>query len=106
MNEDIVVPIAFFISVVVVVIVVPIVRALVRRSERQAIPAGLTPELAARLDRIEAMVETVAVEVERLFEGQRFTTRLLSEGAGQAMMRSSRAAAPAAMEINETVTNA
>jgi hypothetical protein len=26
------------------------------------------------------MVETVAVEVERLSEGQRFTTRLLSEG--------------------------
>jgi hypothetical protein len=36
-------------------------------------------EIAARLDRIERAVESIAVEIERVSEGQRFTTRLLSE---------------------------
>ncbi len=94
MNEDIAVPIAFFISVVVIVIVVPIVRAVIRRSERQESSVGLTPALESRLDRIEAMIETVAVEVERLAEGQRFTTRLLAEGAIQPVAPRAREAAP------------
>jgi len=38
------------------------------------------PSLAeARLARIEQAVEAIALEVERISEGQRFTTRLLSE---------------------------
>jgi hypothetical protein len=48
------------------------------------------------------MIETVAVEVERLAEGQRFTTRLLSEGAIQPVVQRAREAAPmgaAATEI-------
>ena len=101
MNEDIAVPVAFFISVVVIVIVLPIVRATVRRWDRQVTPAGLTPELDARLDRIESIVETIAVEVERLSEGQRFTTRLLSEGAAQPAIQPVRAAENAARAIKE-----
>jgi len=38
-------------------------------------------EMTHRLSRMEAAIETVAVEVERISEGQRFTTRLLSERA-------------------------
>ena len=38
-------------------------------------------ELAAHMARIENAIESVAVEVERISEGQRFTSRLLSEGA-------------------------
>lgn len=101
MNEDIVVPVAFFISVIVIVIVVPIVRATVRRWDRQGTSTGLTPELSTRLDRIESMVETIAVEVERLSEGQRFTTRLLSEGAAHSAMQPVRAAENAARATNE-----
>jgi hypothetical protein len=41
--------------------------------------AGSDPELAARLARVEQIVEATAVEIERISEGQRFTTRLLSE---------------------------
>lgn len=38
-----------------------------------------------RLDRLEQAVETIAVEMERVSEGQRFVTRILTEGkAGQA----------------------
>lgn len=36
-----------------------------------------------RLERIEQAVDAIAVEVERLAEGQRFATRLLSEGAAR-----------------------
>ena len=41
------------------------------------LPAGID----RRLERIEQAVDAIAVEVERLAEGQRFATRLLSEGA-------------------------
>jgi hypothetical protein len=35
-----------------------------------------------RLERIEQAVDSIALEVERVSEGQRFTTRLLSERTG------------------------
>jgi hypothetical protein len=105
MDEDIVVPIAFFVTVIVIAIVVPIVRATVRQWDRKPQQAGLTPELEARLDRLEAMVETISVEVERMAEGQRFTTRLLAEGAAQPVVPQMRSAAPAQASNNE-VTHA
>jgi hypothetical protein len=37
------------------------------------------PELVARIARIEQIVEATAFEIERISEGQRFTTKLLSE---------------------------
>jgi hypothetical protein len=40
-----------------------------------AVPADVTD----RLERIERAVEAVAIEVERISEGQRFTTKLLSD---------------------------
>jgi hypothetical protein len=36
-------------------------------------------DLAQRLDRIESAIDTVAIEVERLGEGQRFTVKLLRD---------------------------
>jgi hypothetical protein len=46
-----------------------------------AAPAVLPSDLAQRMARMEAGIESVAVEVERISEGQRFTTRLLSDRA-------------------------
>lgn len=46
---------------------------------RGASSAGLPADLAQRLSRMEVGIESVAVEVERISEGQRFTTRLLSD---------------------------
>lgn len=40
-------------------------------------------EANARLSRLEHAVDAIAVEVERISEGQRFTTRLLSDQARQ-----------------------
>lgn len=44
-------------------------------------PAQLSTDLTQRLARMENGIESVAVEVERISEGQRFTTRLLSDRA-------------------------
>jgi hypothetical protein len=49
------------------------------RAQKEVLRAGSDPELAARLARVEQIVEATAVEIERISEGQRFTTRLLSE---------------------------
>jgi hypothetical protein len=46
--------------------------------------AGLSSDTEQRIARIEQAVDSIAVEVERISEGQRFTTRLLSERAAPA----------------------
>lgn len=49
--------------------------------------AALPADLTQRLQRMEAGIESVAVEVERISEGQRFTTRLLSDRAVEEVRR-------------------
>ena len=50
------------------------------RGQRDALVTGNNPELLARIARVEQIVESTAIEIERISEGQRFTTKLLSEG--------------------------
>jgi len=66
-----------------VAILYPIMRAIGRRLEGRAAPADplLAKASAERLERIEQAVEAMAIEIERISEGQRFTARLLSERA-------------------------
>jgi hypothetical protein len=59
----------------------PLARAYARRIEAKPAPA-VSPEVAARLERMEQAIDTIAVEVERISEGQRFTTKLLAERTG------------------------
>lgn len=81
--EVVVIARSFFTMIVVIALGIPIIRALTRRFvERPPIVPGLPPEVGARLERIEQAVDAVAIEVERISENQRFTTRLLSEGRG------------------------
>jgi hypothetical protein len=54
-------------------------RAFLKRSNRAAAPPAIFNETAQRLERVEAAVETIALEIERISEGQRFVTKLLSE---------------------------
>ena len=49
------------------------------RGQRDILTAARDPELLARISRVEQIVEATAIEIERISEGQRFTTRLLSE---------------------------
>jgi hypothetical protein len=79
MNEDIVIPIAGMIMVVVIVIGFPLTRAWVKRWEHDGLRPRSEPESAARLERIEQAIDAMAVEVERISEGQRFVSRLMSE---------------------------
>jgi hypothetical protein len=59
-------------------------RLLWRRALHPAKPLPPSPELAGRLDRMEQGIEVIALEVERISEGQRFVTRLLSDSAARA----------------------
>ena len=49
------------------------------KGQRESLTASRDPELVARLTRVEQIVESTAIEIERISEGQRFTTKLLSE---------------------------
>ena len=71
----------------------PLVRAWVRRLERTpTAPAlGADSEVLARLAAIESAVEAIAVEVERVSENQRFTTKLLAGREGVALPAASAA---------------
>lgn len=66
---------------VAVVAVVWIVMHYRRNRAQGADPAAR--EMAARMARIENAIESVAEEVERISEGQRFAARMLSEGAAE-----------------------
>lgn len=79
MNEDIVVPIAGMFMIVALALGVPFVRGIVRRWEREAEVPKVPADVTGRLERIEQAIEAVAVEVERISEGQRFTTKLLAD---------------------------
>lgn len=81
MNEDIVVPIAGMFMIVALALGVPFVRGIVRRWEREAVVPKVPADVSGRLERIEQAIEAVAVEVERISEGQRFTTKLLADRA-------------------------
>ncbi|HEX9084634.1 MAG TPA: hypothetical protein VF836_07830 [Gemmatimonadaceae bacterium] len=55
-------------------------RAAMKRANRPGPPAAAFTETAQRLERLEASVDAIAIEIERISEGQRFVTKLLSEG--------------------------
>ncbi|HEX5075713.1 MAG TPA: hypothetical protein VFW03_21055 [Gemmatimonadaceae bacterium] len=76
----VIISVAFFIMCAVIAIGVPLVRAFTRRMDkRNAAVAGPDAETRDRLERIEQAVDAIAVEVERISEGQRFTTKVISE---------------------------
>lgn len=68
--------------VMVVRIASPLVKTLARWMEKKISGEPVAPDVTARLLAIEQAVESVAVEVERISEGQRFTTRILADRAG------------------------
>jgi len=72
--------IAFFLMVAAIIIGLPIARAFARRMDRKGGgPAQIPREVTEQLTQINQAVDAIALEVERISEGQRFTTRLLSE---------------------------
>jgi hypothetical protein len=71
---------AFFFTVAAIIIGLPIARAFARRMDRKSGGTAQIPsEVSAQLAHLSQAIDAIAVEIERISEGQRFTTRLLSE---------------------------
>jgi hypothetical protein len=71
--------IAFFVTIAIIIIGLPIARAIARRMDRRPGPAQIPSDVSSQLNQLTQAVDAIALEVERISEGQRFTTRLLSE---------------------------
>jgi hypothetical protein len=71
--------VAFFVTCAIILIGYPIARAIARRIDRRTETMTTPPDVNARLERIEQAVDTIAIEMERVSEGQRFTSRILGE---------------------------
>ena len=72
----------FMVPPLLAIVFFPMAIAHARRIWKKATghaPASIPSDLSDRLSRLEAMGETTALEVERIVEGQRFVTRLLTE---------------------------
>lgn len=70
----------FFVCMAAAIILTPLMRAFGRIIERRAAPPQrLSPDIEQQLTRMEQAIETVALEVERVSEGQRYATKLLTE---------------------------
>jgi hypothetical protein len=79
MGPEVIVPISGMMMILGIVLGVPLVRSYTRRVDSKPRDALPSAEMITRLDRIEQAIEAMATEVERVAEGQRFTTKLLSE---------------------------
>jgi hypothetical protein len=67
-------------AIVITVLGLPLVRVFARRLDRRdAVSAPALAKIEERLGRLEAGVDSIAVEIERISEGQRFTTKLLAD---------------------------
>lgn len=70
-----------------------VARMLWKRSNRPMVPPAFT-ETAQRIERLEQSIDAIAIEIERVTEGQRFVTRLLSEGERASALASGKRADP------------
>ena len=91
MGPEIVVPLGAFATAIVMGIGIPLVRAYTRKMDAEGRNPRIPTDVSDRLERMEQAIEAVAIEVERISEGQRFTTKLLSEGRDARQIQSSSA---------------
>jgi hypothetical protein len=89
-------------------LMIPIAIALARRiwvrSSPRVQPVTIDLESSPRLQRLEDAIESIAIEVERIGEAQRFATKLLTERSEPAMNRAVPAPAPIARKVPGTIT--
>lgn len=67
------------------VVLFPLTIAYARRIWRRGAPSALPQEIYDRFTRVEQSLDTIAIEVERVGEGQRFLTRMQSQQAERAL---------------------
>ena len=68
-----------FVTAIIFAIGIPLAKAYSRKIDAEAKNPRIPSDVTNRLERIERAIDAMAVEVERISEGQRFTTKLLSE---------------------------
>jgi hypothetical protein len=77
---------AFVAGIVAMGCITGIIITILRRRGKQQLGSpevtGMLRDLSDRLQQLDGSVETIAVEIERISEAQRFTTRVLTERAG------------------------
>jgi hypothetical protein len=73
------IPIVLFVMMGFTAVLYPVARAFGRKIDRESLQPKVPQELQQRLERMEQAIDSIAVEVERISEGQRFTTKLLSD---------------------------
>ena len=78
-GPEILVPLGGMMMIVALALGFPMIRLLHKRLDAQAAVPPASTDTTARLERIEHAIDAMSVEVERIAEGQRFTTKLLSE---------------------------
>ena len=81
MDRHLIIPLAGMLMIVTMSLGFPLVRAWTKRWEREGTAPRQPSDVSQRLERIEQAIDAMSVEVERISEGQRFTTKLLSERA-------------------------
>jgi hypothetical protein len=86
--EAVEISISFFIMTAIVILGLPLLRAFGRRLGAPVSAPVADPDVDARLTRIEQAVQAVAIEVERIGEGQRFTAQLFARAGGDPSLAS------------------
>jgi hypothetical protein len=81
MNPELWVPAVATIAIVAIVAgsSYRLIKMWLQRSGHLSIPEPDLQEIRGRLGQLQQAVDVIAIEVERLSEGQRFTTKLLAE---------------------------
>jgi hypothetical protein len=72
------IPIVLFIMIGFTVVGLPIARAFAKRMDRDSALPKVPPEVMQRLERMEHALDSIAIEVERISEGQRFLNKLMA----------------------------
>ncbi len=72
----------FFVAAAMTIVLFPIARAFARWFDRRGTTAPTSADTGKRLERIEQAIEAVAIEVERVSEGQRYNTKLMADMKG------------------------
>lgn len=74
--------VAFFLTIAFCVVGYPLARAFARRMDRRTEIKSAGPDLTPHIRQLQDSVDAMAIELERISEGQRFTAKLMAERSG------------------------
>lgn len=77
--QAVTISIGFFVMIAAIIIGLPLMRAIARRIDRGTQQPQIPAEVREQLRQINQSVDAIAIEVERISENQRFTTKLLAD---------------------------